>query len=512
MKVRPLRYTYKVAQQRFSFTQLRGCYNRCDMEIYQRVADFISRERLLEPGQQLIVGVSGGPDSLCLLDCLYRLGYQVLVAHLDHQLRPDSTEEARFVQQVAQSYGLESLVGRADIVGSSGSLEEKARFTRYRFLARSAKERGFHHIATGHTADDQVETILMHFLRGAGPSGLRGMLPLTRMDDWVGIPEAEGMILIRPLLEITRDQTQSHCAAIGLEPKEDMSNLDMSFTRNRLRHQLIPLLETYNPGIRRVLRRTGKVMAGEAELVAHLVTDRWASIIHSRGESVLALDVPLFLEQPVALQRALLREVIARLRPSLRDIGFEIIEDAIKFIAKSKRGNRLTIVGELEMLHCAEEVLLQDPGASIEFQHYPQLLSVKEETISVPGQFQLAYGWTLETASTQLASTTRAELMTETSGRVVAFDERSIGAPLSLRPLVPGDRIRLLGMEGRTKVSDLLVNHHIPKPARSRWPLVVSGDHVLWVVGLRMSHDARITEATQKVTVIRLKRPQGSDK
>ncbi len=484
------------------------------MEIYQQVAEFIRCKQLLQPGQRIIAGVSGGPDSLCLLDCLHRLGYQVLVAHLDHQLRPESPEEALFVQEVARSYSLEILVERVNVtgtMGSIGSLEEKARLARYRFLVQSAKEKGIHHIATGHTADDQVETILMHFLRGAGPTGLRGMLPLTRMDDWVGIPEAEGMTLIRPLLGITRDQTQSHCTAISLEPREDKSNLDMSFTRNRLRHQLLPLLDTYNPGIRRVLRRMGQVMAGEAELVAHLVADRWESIIRSRGERVLALDVPVFLEQPVALQRALLREAIARLRPSLRDIGFEIIEDAVHFISTPQRGNRLTIVGELEMLHFADEVLLRDPGAFIEFQHYPQLTSDNEETISVPGQIQLAYGWTLKIGSTHLDSTKRDELMSETYGMVAAFDERSVEIPLFLRPSQPGDRIRLLGMKGRTKVSDLFINHHIPRPARSRWPLVVSGDHVLWVVGVRMSHDVRITDTTQRAIVVRLCQPQGQD-
>ncbi len=486
------------------------CYNRCKMEIYQQVADFIFRKQLLQPGQRILVGVSGGPDSLCLLDCLHHLGYQVLAAHLDHQLRSESSEEALFVQQVAQSYGLETLVERAEIMDSSGSLEEKARLVRYRFLVQSAKEKGINHIATGHTADDQVETILMHLLRGAGPSGLRGILPLTRMDDWIGIPEAEGMILIRPLLEITRDQTQAHCAAIGLEPREDKSNLDMSFTRNRLRHQLLPLLETYNPGIRRVLKRTGQIMAGEAELVAHLVEESWASIIRSRGEGVWSFDVPLFLEQPVALKRALLREAIARLRPSLRDIGFEIVEDAINFISTLQRGKRLTIVGELEMLHMADEVLLRDPEASIEFQYYPQLTSDKEESISIPQQIPLAFGWTLDIGSIRLDSTKKAELMSDTHGRVVAFDERSVETPLSLRPPKPGDRIRSLGMKGKTKVSDLFVNHHIPQPARSRWPLVVSGDHVLWVVGVRMSHDARIKDSTHRAIVICLNMPQGN--
>jgi tRNA(Ile)-lysidine synthase len=251
-------------------------------------------------------------------------------------------------------------------------------------------------------------------------------------------------------------------------------------------------------------------MAGEAELVALLVADRWASIIHPCGEGVLAFDVQHFLKQPIALQRALLREAIARLRPSLRDIGFEIVEQAIKFISLPQRGKRLTVVGELEMLHFKDEVLLREPEAPIDFLHYPQLISDKEEKCPVQGEIRLAYGWNLEVDSVQVDATRRAELMVETSGMVAAFDERFISEPLLLRSSKPGDRIRLLGMEGRTKVSDLLVNHHVPRPARSRWPLLVSGDHVLWVVGLRMSHDARITDSTQKVIVFRLNRPQGN--
>jgi tRNA(Ile)-lysidine synthase len=221
----------------------------------------------------------------------------------------------------------------------------------------------------------------------------------------------------------------------------------------------------------------------------------------------LAFDVQHFLKQPIALQRALLREAIARLRPSLRDIGFEIVEQAIKFISLPQRGKRLTVVGELEMLHFKDEVLLREPEAPIDFLHYPQLISDKEEKCPVPGEIRLAYGWNLEVDSVQVDATRRAELMVETSGMVAAFDERFISEPLLLRSSKPGDRIRLLGMEGRTKVSDLLVNQHVPRPARSRWPLLVSGDHVLWVVGLRMSHDARITDSTQKVIVFRLRQP-----
>ena len=485
------------------------------MDTYQQVADFIRQERLLQPGQRLVAGVSGGPDSLCLLDCLNRLGYQIIVAHLDHQLRPESAEEATFVQRVAHAYGVLAVIGRWDVsaeTGSGRSLEEVARLARYRFLVRVAKKQGVELITTGHTADDQVETILMHFLRGAGPSGLRGMLPSTSLKSWVGIPDSAGITLVRPLLDTTREQTHAHCIAIGLEPRFDSSNLDLAFTRNRLRHHLIPILETYNPGVRQVLRRTGRVMAGEAELVATLVADRWPELVRRGGEGVLVIRVKPFMEQPTALQRALLREVIARLRPTLRDVGFEAIERALHFINNPQRGQRQALVGELELLHFIDEVVVRESDAPIEYPNLPQLISGRRRKLATPGRVQLACDWYLEATIESLNAARRRELMNESSPRVAAVDKSSIDAPLAIRPGKPGDHIRPLGMVGSIKVSDLLVNQHIPQPARARWPLVVCGDHILWVVGLRMSNDFRLNNKTPRAIVLHLIDPKDEER
>ena len=484
------------------------------MDTYQQVADFIYQERLLQPGQRLVAGVSGGPDSLCLLDCLSQLGYQIIVAHLDHQLRPESAEEATFVQQVAQAYGVPAVIGRWDVgakAGPGGSIEEAARLARYRFLVQVAKEHGVELIATGHTADDQVETILMHFLRGAGPSGLRGMLPSTPLKSWVGIPNSAGITLIRPLLDTTREQTQAHCTAIDLEPRSDPSNLDQTYTRNRLRHHLIPILESYNPGVRRVLRRTGQVMAGEAELVASLVADRWPEVVRRGGEGVFVIRVASFLEQPIALQRALIREVISRLRPTLRDVGFEAVERTLDFITDPQRGRRQTLVGELEIIHFSDEVVVREPDGSIQYPDFPQLISDRRRKLSIPGRLQLTNDWFLEATIEPLNAVRRRELINEGNPRVIAVDEISVDASLAIRPRKPGDRIRPLGMGGSVKVSDLLVNQHIPQPARARWPLVVCGDHILWVVGLRMSNDFRLTNTTKRAIVLHLRDPEDKE-
>jgi tRNA(Ile)-lysidine synthase len=477
------------------------------MEIYQQVEEFIRKERLLQPGQRLVVGVSGGPDSLCLLDCLHNLGYRLVVAHLDHQLRPESPDEAAFVQRTAKSYGLQVIVGKEDVrsmAGAGSSLEEAARLARYRFLVQVARSEGLEVIATGHTADDQAETVLMHFLRGAGPSGLRGMLPATSLATWVGIPDADQIVLVRPLLSTTRKQTYAHCLTIGLEPMQDPSNLDLSFFRNRLRHHLLPMLETYNPGIYRVLNRTGRVMAAEAELVAALVDDCWPLVIRPAGEGAWAIRSKPFLQHPIALQRAILREAIAKLRPSLRDVGFDTVERALSFIKNMQRGKYHALTGDLELLHLSDEVILRIPGAQVAFPQLPQLTTNRRRRLKVPGRMRLAGDWSLKVSKVKLTRQKFEEFLDDSGGRRVAFDERLLKAPLAIRPPKSGDRIRPLGMHGSMKVANLFVNRHIPQPARARWPLIVSGDEVLWVAGLHMSDDVRLTKDSKQAVVLTL--------
>lgn len=481
------------------------------MELYQQVADFIQHENMLQPGQRLVVGVSGGPDSVCLLDCLNRLGYRIIVAHLDHQLRPDSSDEAAYVHRIAQSYGLEVKIERQDVgaaVRAGSSIEEAARLIRYGFLVRVAKAHDIDVIATGHTADDQVETILMHFLRGAGPSGLRGMLPVTPLEEWIGIPDSIGINLVRPLLETSHKQVLAYCEANGLDPKLDPSNLDLTFTRNRLRHHLIPILETYNPGVKRVIRRMGHLMIGEAELVNELVEGLWPEIVRDKGDRVFSIRKASFLSQPVALKRALMREVISRLCPSRRDIGFEAVERVLDYISCSQLGRRQVLVGNLELLHFEDEIVIRESGSPIVFAEFPQLTSNRRRKLPVPGSARLASGWFLNTMVKDLDTKIRGELMNDSGGMVAAIDELSVRAPLALRPRKSGDRIRPLGLKGSTKVADLFINQQIPQPARERWPLVESGNQIVWVVGLRMSDEFRLTEKTQRAIVMRIISPE----
>jgi len=265
-----------------------------------KVRQYAERYDLFRPGELVVVAVSGGPDSLCLLHLLHglapALGLQLHVAHLNHGLRgEDADADARFVAGFAAALGLPCTIGQADVRALADapgiSLEEAARQARYRFLSETARAVGARTIAVGHNADDQAETVLMHFLRGSGLAGLRGMAPKTALGEyWLGgiasrqtppLAMTSGgadFWLIRPLLAIPRRAIEAYCAEHGLAPRFDRSNADTTFFRNRLRHELLPILEQYNPAIRAILAHTAEALAGDHQIVRAEVEAAWGRV------------------------------------------------------------------------------------------------------------------------------------------------------------------------------------------------------------------------------------------
>ncbi|HEY1389146.1 MAG TPA: tRNA lysidine(34) synthetase TilS [Ktedonobacterales bacterium] len=271
----------------------------------------VRRHALWTPGALLVVAVSGGADSLCLLGALLALrerGHrlapgEIIVAHFDHGLRGDeSREDANFVRQLATELGTLCVTGHPDTPYSTDlrvSIEDWARRARYAFLRRVMAEHEAERIVTGHTRDDQAETILLHWLRGSGLAGLRGMAPL-RGD------------IARPLLDVTHAQTVAYCAALGWQPREDSSNIDPRFMRNRIRHELLPLLETYNPGISELLVRNGELLADDEAYLKAQTQVALAEVAETCGDSLRLHRQPL-LQLPPALRYRLYRTAAHRL-------------------------------------------------------------------------------------------------------------------------------------------------------------------------------------------------------
>ena len=468
------------------------------MRLSERVANYIKREALLEPEQEVVVGVSGGPDSLCLLDCLRALGFQPVVAHFDHHARRESGAEAAFVQDIAEGYALPFELGEAHEASGTPFSEESARVYRYRFLASVAKKRQIERIAVGHTASDQAETVLMHLLRGAGSSGLRGMRPITDLNEWTELYEVRTVSLVRPLLGVWRHETEAYCAERELAPIVDPSNQESRFFRNRLRNELLPELQTYNPRIQEVLLRTAKVMAAEAEAIDQFVDEHWNDWVTAPVEGVLAFEKSALLQAPLALQRATVRRAILELVPELRDVGFNTVERTLQSV---QAGKRLTLQGGLDLLTLNGEAYLRRSDASIPLPGVPQVKSKVAQVLSIPFKLELEAGWRLAGAKLERAG--------EMPGGMneVWFDGSGIQDEITIRVPRPGDRMAPFGMSGSIKLSDLFVNRKAPRLARERWPVITCGEEIIWVPGLHRADRARVDSKTQEIVQMRLLTP-----
>jgi len=446
----------------------------------------------LDPSLPVLAGVSGGPDSLCLLDILNVAGYRVVVAHFNHKLRPEADREAVDVAGLARSLGLDFVSESADVAAYAGShgqsVEEAARLLRYRFLFAAARQRGAQAVAVGHTADDQVETVLMHFLRGAGLPGLKGMDYRTMLP--VFDPEIP---LVRPLLSIGRAGTEAYCREHGLRPHFDPSNADQTYFRNRLRHALIPELEKYNPRFKEALLHTAAALQADAAILQPVVEAAWKDVFRESAPGWFAFDQPGLAALPAGLRRHLIRRAAEALRPEARDFGFPALERAAGFAA-DPGGKQVDFINGLYLFTESGKTYLAAYEADLPTAHWPRVLQLS----SVGSEYlDLGEGWVLSCEEVDLDDM-QDRMPVDTWSAWLDADR--IPAGLTVRPRRPGDRFQPLGMAtGSLKLSDFFVNVKLPLRARAAWPLVCVGETIAWVPGFRLAHPFRVTEKTKRV-------------
>ncbi len=499
------------------------------------------RQALFAPGEAVVVGVSGGPDSLCLLHLLRRLaadmGLWLHVAHLHHGLRgADADADARFVAELAESWGLPASVGHADVAtlaAESGiSLEEAARHARYAFLAEVAEAHGAATIAVGHNADDQAETMLMHFLRGSGVAGLRGMLPRTPLTDFrlsgaecgaagplksgleasVGLAEQDSppsmplLALVRPLLAVPRAEIEAYCAAHGLTPRFDRSNADTTIYRNRLRHELLPVLATYNPAIREVLAHTAETLAGDHALLRQALDEAWAAVALPAALGQVLFDLAGWRQLPIGLQRATLREAVRRLRRSLRNIHWEHVERGIWLGREGSTGQSATLAGGLELEVGYDALRIADEGATWtgDAGDTPQVIAPLH--LAAPGETDLGGGWWVMVR--RLAAPPSSESCQDNTDPWIAWlDGEGVGTELLLRPRQPGDRFQPYGLGGHAaKVNEFMINAKLPRYERAGWPILTGRQGIAWLCGLRVDQRAVVRADTPWAWEVRFAR------
>jgi tRNA(Ile)-lysidine synthase len=459
----------------------------------------------LKRDRPIIVGVSGGPDSLCLMSLLRKARYRIIVAHFNHKLRPDADADANIVEQTAARLNAASVIQSGDVRGFADqeklSIEEAARIMRYRFLMTQAHHFNAQAVAVGHTADDQVETVLMHFIRGAGLAGLKGMnyRTIIQMFD----PQIP---VVRPLLDTWREETVVYCAANGFRPRHDPSNASLDFFRNRLRHLLIPTLESYNPRFREVLWRTSRSLAGDYEMLSDLVDNVWKDCLVQETGEYIAFDATALGKQSVGLQRHLVRRAMERLVRDSADVNYATLERATEFISGSQR-MRENLSSDLHLLREGMLIYVIAGDATLPIEKWPQMLDENTISLKVPGAIALSGSWKLTCERWNIASLAMEQARSNEDPFQVWLDANGISDALELRVRQEGDRFEPLGMDGHEmKISDFFINVKLPQRARDRWPLLCMGEKVIWVPGYRPAHPFRLTNSTRQALYFSLTR------
>lgn len=468
----------------------------------QRVLHFIHDKHLVSKRQKLLVAVSGGPDSVCLLHILAKLrkelGVSLHVAHLNHQLRgADADADAQYVAELAQQLDIPATIERRDVNAYQArqrlSPEEAAREVRYTFLTQVAEDTGADRATIGHTVNDHIETILLHLIRGTGTKGLQGLQPCGR---W---PTAKSSLtIIRPLLKISRQETADYCQHHQLMPRLDASNLSLSPLRNRIRHQLLPLLQSYNPQVTEALLRTARIAADDLAFLNGEATRLWDEIVQEY-ENTIVLDKARFLELSPALKRHLLRTSIEKLLGNLKDIEARHIKEIMDALTKPA-GKKISLPGGLIFSVEYNKFLLgSDPAALSPF----PILST-ESPLKIPGETQLP-GWHV-TASI----INQVQAMVKDNDLTAYFDFDKVGNKITIRRLQPGDRFQPLGMSQPKKLNEFMIDAKIPGAWRQRIPIVSSTEQILWVVGWRIDERAKVTDVTREILCLKFERRQTS--
>jgi tRNA(Ile)-lysidine synthase len=439
---------------------------------------------MILPQETVLVGVSGGPDSLTLLYALNalrgELDCSLHVVHLNHCLRPDSAEDATFVSTHAERLNLPISIDEIDVpqLGREQriSVETAARQARYQFYEDISEQIGATKIALGHHRGDQAESILMNLLRGAGATGLKGMLPVR-----------DGKF-IRPLLDFSRREIEAFIESLGLHPRQDVTNLKADVLRNRIRLELIPLLErSYNPNLQNGLVQTAQLLRAESEYLDAVAGEAFEACRIKEGEpDAVLLDRLRFCKHHLAVQRRILRLAIREVSDGGGESYFSHIESILKLIEGQSPNTALNLPNDLQ------------------FRRTYNQLRFQKSTPSPPDDF--AYELTVPgcTEFPQLNARMIASIETQRSGDfpdgkfVAVFDYDRIQSTLTLRNRRAGDRFQPFGMQGTKKVKDFLIDTKVAHQERERIPILVSQGEILWVVGHRTSEQCKVEKETKR--------------
>jgi tRNA(Ile)-lysidine synthase len=460
----------------------------------KKVLELVRCQGLVSGVSRVVVGVSGGADSVCLLHILHKyqsaLGIELHVAHLNHGLRGgDADADAEFVRALAERLGLEATIEKRDVAGYRArhglTLEEAAREVRYRFLAETA---GGDTVAVAHTRNDHVETVMLHLLRGAGLSGLVGLKETSTLSH----KRITSLKIIRPLICLTRAEVEAYCRASGLEYRDDATNESLTPTRNRIRLQLLPeIRRQYNPRVDEALERLSRLAGDDADFIELRAAEAADLVVRTEGELTVIDRAGLAGLHP-ALRRAVLRAALAGALGSAKDIEAGHVEDMLD-IATGGAGRMIDLPQGLVFRAGYGQAYLGKVSASL-----PGTSPVIEGRyrLTVPGETLLP-GWRV--IAELLPRSAVGEFPSTDDGLTAVMDAECAGRELTVRGRQDGDRFHPLGLGAEKKLKDFFIDARVPRDFRPGIPVVEGRGHIVWVAGYRLDERVRVTERTSEV-------------
>lgn len=444
----------------------------------KKVEQYILENQLIDCGDKVLVALSGGADSVCLLRVLLDLrekrGFTVAAVHLNHHLRGEEAErDAAFCAQVCAKAGIVLHSLDADVAAEAKkrgqSVETAAREIRYALFDRLCVEKGYNKLAVAHNAQDNAETILMHLLRGSGSEGLRGILPMRGN-------------IIRPLLCVTREEIEAYLACLGADFVTDSTNFETDYARNRIRHELLALMrKEYNSNLIETLGNTGYLMARDSDYLQLCAKEALQAVCTLEAEAVLvSRDAYMALHEAVALR--VMKMAIAHVHGSMLDLPFDMVHRCHKLCCAGTAGKQVALLGGY--------------AACMEYEH----LRIARPENAVDYSYELLPGNRIYIP--QADAYVSAELVesVDAGGKnIVYLDYDAISGPLVIRNRRAGDRFAPSGMSGTKKLQDFFVDAKLPARERSYWPLVCTADALLWVCGMRSSALCKAEAHTKRI-------------
>lgn len=452
------------------------------LHMFNKIRKTISQYNMFSERDSVLVGLSGGPDSVCLLHILKEYGLKLYIAHLNHGLRgKESDEDERFCKELGRKLGISVYAKKVKI----GKGEDAARNARYKFLEDTAHKIGATKIALGHNADDEAETVLMRLLRGAGVRGLSGIPPVRRLGD---------LVIVRPLINVWRKEIMDYLGKRNITYREDSTNKQLDFFRNRIRYELIPFLTKYNPNIKNILHNTGKNMA--------MVNEYLDSVVNKELQGNEIKIKRLKRLHPI-IKQGLVRRVAESLEPGLVLESIQV--DNILELTSEIKGSKsivlpkgIKVIREYDKLFFCRnekgkgdfEIELPIPG-KVKIGEYNILTDSK--LCKRVGKKQCPGG-----RSVKGGGKIRRNLLE------VYLDYDRMARPLIIRNRKPGDVFQPIGFKGKKKVKDIFIDEKVPERYRDIIPIFVSGRDICWIPGYRIGEKFKIVPETKNILEIKV--------